>query len=184
MTESEKIEQAIAALEAQRGILGDEVVNMVLAPLRQKLAELQAQAVFPEHQRKQITVLFADIVNSTQIVQHLDPEDVSEIFDGALQRLARPVQAHHGHVTRFMGDGFLAVFGTPRAHEDDPEQVPSTRDPLSPHELKSQKLSKARHEAQAVRTTNACGRNTAHSPCLLKKGFSVYLLLKIVEPDA
>ena len=123
MTEIQQIEQAIAILEAQRSILGDEVVNLALAPLHQRLAELQEQPAFPEQQRKQITVLFADIVNSTQIIQRLDIEDASEIFNGALQRLASPIQEHHGRVTRFMGDGFLAVFGIPQAHEDDPEQA-------------------------------------------------------------
>jgi class 3 adenylate cyclase/tetratricopeptide (TPR) repeat protein len=123
MTEIQQIEQAIATLEEQRSILGDEVVNLALTPLHQKLAELQERSTFPEQQRKQITVLFADIVNSTQIIQPLDVEDASEIFNGALQRLASPIQEHHGRVTRFMGDGFLAVFGIPQAREDDPEQA-------------------------------------------------------------
>ena len=65
-----------------------------------------------------------DVVGSTStIAGHLDPEDTLEIMDGALQRLAFPIMEHGGHVTRFMGDGFKAVFGAPVAREDDPEQA-------------------------------------------------------------
>ena len=65
-----------------------------------------------------------DVVDSTSaIAAHLDPEDTLEIMDGALQRLAFPITEHGGHVTRFMGDGFKAVFGAPVAREDDPEQA-------------------------------------------------------------
>ncbi|MCK4724164.1 MAG: AAA family ATPase, partial [Anaerolineales bacterium] len=66
---------------------------------------------------------YADIVGSTNIVKHLDPEDALEIMDGSLKRLAIPVEEHGGHVARFMGDGFKAVFGMPQAHENDPERA-------------------------------------------------------------
>jgi adenylate cyclase len=52
---------------------------------------------------------------------------VSDIFDVALKKLAQPIQDHGGRVTRFMGDGFLSVFGAPTAREDDPEWA--VRDP-------------------------------------------------------
>ena len=64
-----------------------------------------------------------DVVGSTQMTQHLDPEDTLEMMDGALRILAVPVESHGGHVTCFQGDGFKAVFGDPVAHEDDPEQA-------------------------------------------------------------
>jgi class 3 adenylate cyclase/tetratricopeptide (TPR) repeat protein len=123
MNELERLTQAIEHLESQRVILGDEVVEAALIPLQEKIAELEVQAGFPEQQRKQVTILFTDIVSSTKVASHLDPEDTRDIFDSALQRLAQPIKQHNGHVTRFMGDGFKAVFGTPQSHENDPEQA-------------------------------------------------------------
>jgi len=115
------LEQAIAALEAQRQTLGDAVVDSALAPLREKLAEVQSQRL--EQQRKLATILFTDVVGSTRIAQQLDPEEVVDLMDAALKRLAGPVEGHGGHVTRFQGDGFKAVFGLPVAHENDPEMA-------------------------------------------------------------
>ncbi len=123
MTEIEKLEQAIAALEAQRSTLGDGVVDTALAPLREKLGALEAQHLPPEHQRKLLTILFMDIVGSTQMSRDRDPEEIMEIMDGALKTLAAPIEAHGGRVTRYMGDGFKALFGLPVAHENDPEQA-------------------------------------------------------------
>lgn len=104
----QQLEQAIAKLDAQRAILGDEVVDPAVAGILQQLDELLAQES-PDKQRKLVTILFADIVGSTKIGQHLDPEDVMAVMDDGLQRLAIPVGEHGGHVTRFMGDGFMAV---------------------------------------------------------------------------
>ena len=127
-----QLQHTIAEMESQREALGDEVVESSLAPLREKLDELSALlevAKKPppgdaQRQRKLVTLLFMDVVGSTSaIASHLDPEDTLEIMDGALQRLAFPITEHGGHVTRFMGDGFKAVFGAPVAREDDPEQA-------------------------------------------------------------
>ncbi|MEJ2265787.1 MAG: adenylate/guanylate cyclase domain-containing protein, partial [Anaerolineales bacterium] len=76
-----------------------------------------------EQQRKQVTILFMDVVSSTRLMRELDPEENLAIMDTALQNLAAPVKAHGGKVTRFMGDGFLAVFGLPKARENDPEMA-------------------------------------------------------------
>ncbi|MEJ2364355.1 MAG: tetratricopeptide repeat protein, partial [Deltaproteobacteria bacterium] len=62
-------------------------------------------------------------VSSTRLMRELDPEENLAIIDTALQNLAAPVKAHGGKVTRFMGDGFLAVFGLPKARENDPEMA-------------------------------------------------------------
>jgi class 3 adenylate cyclase/tetratricopeptide (TPR) repeat protein len=126
-----QLKQAIVELEAQRSILGDEAVDAALVPSRQKLAELEAQVepsreeppALPTRQRKLVTLLYMDVVGSTAMTQHLDPEDTLEIMDNALPRLAAPIETHGGHVTRYTGDGFKAVFGDPIAREDDPEQA-------------------------------------------------------------
>ena len=120
MTDLEQLEQAITALENQRAVLGDEVVDATLVSMREKLFAL-IEAQNATQQRKLATVLFMDIVGSTSITQDLDPEDTMVIMDTALQRLAIPVYAHGGRVTRFMGDGFLALFGAPVARENEPE---------------------------------------------------------------
>jgi len=122
MDEGQQLEEAINALEAQRDILGDAVVEASIAALQKQLADLTSRQS-PKQQRKLVTLLFADMVGSTKIGQHLDPEEVLEIMDNAMKRLAAPVDKHGGHVTRFMGDGFKAVFGSPQAHENDPEMA-------------------------------------------------------------
>jgi predicted ATPase/class 3 adenylate cyclase len=125
----EALKQSIAVLEAQRRTLGDNVVDAALAPLKEKLAELETQQAElqtddVERQRKLAVVLFADVVGSTAIGQQLsDPEAIIDVMDRALARMAAPVHEHGGHVTRFMGDGFKAVFGVPVAHEDDPDRA-------------------------------------------------------------
>ena len=113
-----RLEQAIAALETQRALLGDEVLAQALQPLQEQLAALQ---VAPNEQHlKQVTVLFADIVGSTTLSQHLDPEDINLVLDGALERLTSIVQAQQGRVLQYAGDSMLAVFGASGAREDDP----------------------------------------------------------------
>ena len=127
----EQLKRTIAEMEAQRPVLGDETVEAALNPFRQKLTELEArsqpvedrQPDIPTRQRKLVTLLYMDVVGSTAMTQHLDPEDTLEIMDNALPRLAEPVEAHGGHVTRYTGDGFKAVFGDPVARENDPEQA-------------------------------------------------------------
>lgn len=120
--EIERLQATIIALEGQRQVLGDEIVDTSLEALREKLGVLET-AARPE-QRKLATILFADIVGSTRLSQQIgDPEKMLEVMDGALRRLAAPVTAVGGRVLRFMGDGFLAAFGLPQAHEDDAERA-------------------------------------------------------------
>lgn len=120
-----QLEQAVAALEAQRTVLGDAVVDAAVDPIRQKLASLQDSAQ-PEQKRKLASILFMDIAGHTQIVRDLDPEENMEIIDHALARLAKPVKRNGGHIARYQGDGFKAVFGLPVAHENEPERAVQT----------------------------------------------------------
>ncbi len=119
---AEQIESAIAALEAQRALLGDVVVGMAVAPLQEKLAALRERSR-GEPQLKTVTVLFMDIVGSTRLSQHLDPEDVHAVMDSALQRLTAIVDEKQGKVLQYAGDSLLAVFGGDRALEDDVERA-------------------------------------------------------------
>jgi class 3 adenylate cyclase/tetratricopeptide (TPR) repeat protein len=119
----EQIAAAIAVLEAQRSLLGDAVVAMATTPLREKLAAAVARVRRSEQRLKPVTVLFMDVVGSTELSRRLDPEDVHAVLDGALARLTAVVQAHHGRVLQYAGDSLLAVFGADEAHEDDPERA-------------------------------------------------------------
>jgi len=119
---AEQIESAIAALEAQRAVLGDAVVATAIAPLHDKLAALRLKSP-GEQQRKTVTVLFMDVVGSTQLTQRLDPEDVHAVMDTALVRLTELVRARHGRVLQYAGDSLLAAFGAEQALEDDAERA-------------------------------------------------------------
>ena len=139
----EKIAATIAALEAQRGVLGDAIVDTALAPLRRELAALQArEGQAPQQQLKQVSVLFVDVVGSTAIGQQLGPEDIHAVMDGALERFTAVVKLHHGRVLQYTGDGMLAAFGSEEASEDDVESA--VRAGLGI-------IEEARHQAPAVR---------------------------------
>src|SRR5215510_12763982 len=70
--------------------------------------------------RRVVTVLFCDLVGSTEMVTSLDPESVRSILDRYFEMLTTIVAAHGGRVEKFIGDAVRAVFGLPRVHEDDP----------------------------------------------------------------
>jgi class 3 adenylate cyclase/tetratricopeptide (TPR) repeat protein len=129
LEEQRKLETAIAALESQRGLLGDAVVEMALAPLRERLAALASAAAEPaaprgpEQSLKQVTILFLDVVGSTTLSQHLDPEETHAVMDGALQRCTAIVVRHGGRVLQYAGDSLLAVFGADGSREDDAERA-------------------------------------------------------------
>jgi class 3 adenylate cyclase/tetratricopeptide (TPR) repeat protein len=74
-------------------------------------------------ERKFATALFADLVGSTTLAEREDPEIVQSIVGRAFDRLAEEVARHEGLLEKFMGDAILAVFGVPRAHEDDAERA-------------------------------------------------------------
>ncbi|MBN8508058.1 MAG: tetratricopeptide repeat protein [Burkholderiales bacterium] len=119
---AEQIAAAIAALEAQRALLGDGVVDTALAPLRRELAALQAASTATSAQQlKQVSVLFVDVVGSTAIGQQLDPETIHLVMDSALERFTAVVRGEGGRVLQYTGDGMLAAFGTEVAAEDDVE---------------------------------------------------------------
>jgi class 3 adenylate cyclase/tetratricopeptide (TPR) repeat protein len=71
-------------------------------------------------ERRVVTMLFCDVKGSTAAAEHLDPEDWTEIINGAFEQMIRPIYKYEGTVARLMGDAILAFFGAPIAHEDDP----------------------------------------------------------------
>jgi class 3 adenylate cyclase/predicted ATPase len=119
MSEIEQLERAIAALEEQRPLLGDAVVEAALAPMREKLVSLKQPA---EEQRKLVTALFADLVGFTAMSEKMDPEDVQEVVNAYFKRWTSVIEAWGGVVEKFIGDAVVAVFGLAVAQEDDPER--------------------------------------------------------------
>jgi class 3 adenylate cyclase/predicted ATPase len=74
-------------------------------------------------ERRQLTVLFCDLVGSTALAAWLDPEDMGQVIRAYQECCAEVVRAWGGHVAKYMGDGVLAYFGWPQAHEDDAERA-------------------------------------------------------------
>jgi len=76
-----------------------------------------------EGERRILTILFCDVTGSTSAASSLDPEEWTEIMNGAFAHMIEPVYRYEGTVARLMGDGLLAFFGAPIAHEDDPQRA-------------------------------------------------------------
>ncbi|HET7467081.1 MAG TPA: adenylate/guanylate cyclase domain-containing protein [Candidatus Dormibacteraeota bacterium] len=74
-------------------------------------------------ERRPLTVLFADIAGSTAIAERMDPEDWTVLVGEAFKRMNSTIERYGGTIARLMGDGVLAFFGAPTAHEDDPERA-------------------------------------------------------------
>lgn len=70
-------------------------------------------------ERRQLTVMFCDLVGSTAVAEQLDPEDLHLVLRAYQEACARVIQRFEGHVAKYLGDGLLVYFGYPRAHEDD-----------------------------------------------------------------
>jgi class 3 adenylate cyclase/tetratricopeptide (TPR) repeat protein len=80
-------------------------------------------AAIPPEERRQVTVLFADLSGYTAFAERMDPEDVKSLVDRALLRLGEEVQRYGGTVDKYIGDNVMAIFGAPVAHEDDAERA-------------------------------------------------------------
>ena len=71
-----------------------------------------------EGERKQVTVLFADVSGFTSISEQLDPEEVHQLMNRAFELMLGEVHRYEGTINQFLGDGIMALFGAPLAHED------------------------------------------------------------------
>ena len=84
-----------------------------------------APSAHPEDraERRQVTVMFSDLVGSTALSARMDPEDLREVISAYQKCVAETVQRFGGFVAKYMGDGVLIYFGYPQAHEDDAERA-------------------------------------------------------------
>jgi len=90
--------------------------------IRFEQAALQARGGNAE-ERRIITALFADMAGSTALIQDLDPEEVRRLIDPVLHLMMEAVHHYEGYVAKSLGDGILALFGAPIAHEDHPQRA-------------------------------------------------------------
>ena len=93
-----------------------------MAALREKLAALEAEQELVE-QRKQVTVLFADVAGFTTLSEHMDAEDVTSLVNALWQRLDAVIIAQGGRIDKHIGDAVLALWGADAAREDDPARA-------------------------------------------------------------
>ena len=76
-----------------------------------------------EAERRQLTVLFCDLVDSTVLASQLDPEDLREVVRAYQEACAKVIARFEGHIAQYLGDGLLVYFGYPLAHEDDAQRA-------------------------------------------------------------
>ena len=107
------------SLTARRAILREIERFAVQSnpPVREPFASPQN----PE--RRQLTLMFCDLVDSVGLSNRLDPEDLRDVIAAYQAACARPIKRYDGHVARYVGDGILVFFGYPIAHEDDAERA-------------------------------------------------------------
>ncbi|MET0809650.1 MAG: adenylate/guanylate cyclase domain-containing protein, partial [Thermoleophilaceae bacterium] len=90
------------------------------SPLDDDVAAVVAR---PVGERRRATVLFADLSGFTSLSERLDPEEVTILLDRCMKPLGETIERYGGVISNVAGDGLLALFGVPRAHEDDPERA-------------------------------------------------------------
>jgi class 3 adenylate cyclase len=104
-----KLLDAIAALDQGRAAAAAEPIAATVRTV--------------EAERRQLTVLFCDLVGSTELAARLDPEDLRGVMGAYHRCTAAVIERFEGHVAKYLGDGVLAYFGWPQAHEDDAERA-------------------------------------------------------------
>ena len=127
LTSDDLKELGVAALGHRKRLL-DAIAtlceNEEQAPPRRAPPVPSAEAFRPRSaERRQLTVVFADLVGSTALAARLDPEEMHGLLKAFQDAAAGEIARFEGHVAKFMGDGVLAYFGWPRAHEDEAERA-------------------------------------------------------------
>jgi class 3 adenylate cyclase len=109
------------ALEEKSG--ADDAIHarLIAAAPTPLVTKMRAARITGE--RKPVTALFADVVGSTTLAEHMDPEDWTAMINQAFDLMSRAVFRYEGTIAQLQGDAMLAFFGAPVAHEDDPERA-------------------------------------------------------------
>jgi class 3 adenylate cyclase len=109
-------------LKASRALAGPPT-TVVLPEVAREEAGSKAAPTSVEAERRQLTVMFVDLVGSTALSSRIDPEEVGELIRNYQNTVAGEITRFEGHIAKFLGDGVLAYFGWPRAHEDEAERA-------------------------------------------------------------
>src|SRR5262249_45430926 len=105
---------AISGLGTQRLTVAPSAASATSAPTSPSISEAE---------RRQLTVMFCDLVGSTALSTRFAPEDLRELIGDYHRAVSETIGRFDGFVAKYMGDGVLAYFGYPRAHEDDAERA-------------------------------------------------------------
>jgi len=134
----DSVDAAIALLRAQvESLIARQAVGPAATTEEAALNALQARVpaaladkarriqtgTYGDVERRNVTVLFADLSGFTALSERFDPEIIREFQDDLFDEIASVVYAHEGFVEKFVGDAVLAIFGAPLTHEDDPERA-------------------------------------------------------------
>ena len=98
------------------------VAPITLPPVSSPPVAPAVVATAPEAERRQLTVMFCDLVGSTALSTGMDPEDLRDVIASFQNRCSAAIRRYDGFVAKYMGDGILVYFGYPRAHEDEAER--------------------------------------------------------------
>ena len=115
----QKLLAAIAVLCGNPALASEKTAPITLATTKEVIGDSPSSSA----ERRQLTVMFCDLVGSTALSARLDPEDLSEVIAAYHRAAAEVVAGFDGFVAKYMGDGVLVYFGYPRAHEDDAERA-------------------------------------------------------------
>ena len=134
-------------------------------------------------ERRQLTVMFCDLVDSTKLSSQLDPEEYREVVRGYQQVCTDVIQRYDGHIAQLLGDGLLVYFGYPQAHEDDAQRAVRTGlGMLDPMEALQTRLKREQDIQLAVRigihtglvVVGAMGGGERHEQLALGISFALF----------
>jgi class 3 adenylate cyclase/tetratricopeptide (TPR) repeat protein len=120
LTSGDLLEIGVTALGHRKKLLA---AIAALGDGRRNLVDATSHSANSEAERRHLTVMFVDLVGSTAMSSQLDPEEMRELIGEYQNAVAGEVLRFEGHVAQFLGDGVLAYFGWPQAHEDDAERA-------------------------------------------------------------
>ena len=100
--------------------MGDTAAASASAPTQPSQPAVEPRA--PDAERRQLTVMFCDLADSTKLSGQLDPEDLRDVIRAYQQTCATVIERYEGHIAQYLGDGLLVYFGWPLAHEDDAQR--------------------------------------------------------------
>ena len=122
LTADDLREIGVAAVGDRRRLL-DAIAALASGDVPRGTSKTAPPVAAAEAERRQLTVMFCDLVGSTALAARFDPEDLREIFAAYHRSVTDTSSRFAGFVAKYMGDGVLVYFGYPQAHEDDPERA-------------------------------------------------------------